>query len=58
MTRARSLPIYDLNGTEHECLAEAFDTTFNVLVLVYPVRALTTSTIIMPEGFKAIMARQ
>lgn len=55
MTRARSLPIYDLNGTEHECLAEAFDTTFNVLILVYPVRALTASTIIMPPGFKAIV---
>jgi Zn-dependent peptidase ImmA (M78 family) len=52
MTRARSLPIFDLNGTEHECLAEAFDTTFNVLLLVYPVKALTASTIIMPPGFK------
>jgi hypothetical protein len=52
MTRARSCPIFDLNGTEHECLAEAFDTTFNILLLVYPVKALTTSTIIMPPGFK------
>lgn len=58
MTRARSLPIFDLNGTEHECLAEAFDTTFNVLVLVYPVKALTASTIIMPPGFKAIVTRE
>jgi hypothetical protein len=33
MTRARSLPIFDLNGMEHECLAEAFDATFNVLLL-------------------------
>jgi hypothetical protein len=56
MTRARSLPIYDLNGIEHECLAEAFDTTFNVLILVYPVRALTASTIIMPAGFKSTVA--
>lgn len=56
MTRAQSLPIYDLNGTAHECLAEAFDTTFNVLVLVYPVRALTATTIIMPPGFKTIVA--
>jgi Zn-dependent peptidase ImmA (M78 family) len=52
MTRPHSLPIYDLNGTEHDCIAEAFDTTFNVLILVYPVRALTASTIIMPPGFK------
>ena len=56
MTRARSLPIYDLAGTEHECLAEAFDTTFNVLILVYPVRALTATTVIMPAGFKTILA--
>jgi Zn-dependent peptidase ImmA (M78 family) len=55
MTRARSLPIFDLNGIEHECLAEAFDTTFNVLLLVYPVRALTATTIIMPPGFKQIV---
>jgi len=51
MTRPQSLPIIDLNGTEHECLAEAFDTTYNVLILMYPVRALTTSTIILPAGF-------
>ena len=55
MTRARSLPIFDLNGIEHECLAEAFDTTFNVLVLVYPTKALTSSTIIMPPGFKQVV---
>jgi Zn-dependent peptidase ImmA (M78 family) len=55
MTRPRSLPIYDLNGTEHECIAEAFDTTFNVLILVYPVRALTASTIIMPPGLRDIV---
>jgi hypothetical protein len=52
MTRPVSLSIVDLNGTEHECLAEAFDTTWNVLVLLYPVRALTASTVILPPGFK------
>jgi Zn-dependent peptidase ImmA (M78 family) len=56
MSRPRSLPIFDRNGTEHECIAEAFDTTFNVLILVYPVKALTVSTIIMPPGFKTIVA--
>jgi hypothetical protein len=52
MTRPRTLAILDLNGTEHECVAEAFDTKFNVLILLYPVRALTSTTIIMPPGFR------
>jgi hypothetical protein len=47
MTRPRSLSITDLNGTSHECVAEAFDTTHNVLILLYPVQALTASTIIL-----------
>ena len=55
MTRPRSLPIIDLNGAEHECLAEAFATPYNVLVLMYPIRALTTTTIILPAGFKKYM---
>jgi IrrE N-terminal-like domain len=40
MTRATPVSITDRNGQAHECLAEAFDTTFNVLVLVYPVKEL------------------
>ncbi len=52
MTRPCAIPFVDRNGLEHECLAEAFDTTFNIIILMYPVRALTTSTIIMPPDFK------
>lgn len=52
MTSPRTLPIYDLSGTEHECVAEAFDTTFNVLILVYPVRALTSTTAIVPSSYQ------
>jgi len=52
MTRPRSLSITDRNGEEHECVAEAFDTTWNVLILLYPVRALISTTIILPAGFK------
>lgn len=52
MTSPRSVSIADRNGTKHECVAEAFDTKWNVLILLYPVRALTASTIIMPPGFK------
>lgn len=40
LTRATTVSITDRNGQAQECIAEAFDTTFNVLILVYPVRAL------------------
>ena len=48
MTRPTTISITDRNGQAHECVAEAFNTTFNVLLLVYPVKALTASTFVMP----------
>lgn len=42
MTRPTSVSITDRNGHAHECLAEAFNTGYNVLLLVYPVKALST----------------
>ncbi|MDR3410742.1 MAG: ImmA/IrrE family metallo-endopeptidase [Formivibrio sp.] len=54
MTRPTAVVLTDKNGVRHECLAEAFDTTYNVLILLYPVKALTASTIIVPSGFKAV----
>lgn len=53
MTRARSLTIIDKNGDRHECMAEAFDTTYNILILMYPVRALNATTFIVPPGFNS-----
>jgi len=50
MTRPVSLAIFDLNGQRHECLAESFDTTYNILILLYPVMALTTNTMVMPAS--------
>lgn len=47
MTRPTTFSLTDLNGVEHECVGEAFDTTYNILILIYPVKALTGSTIIM-----------
>lgn len=47
MTRPTTISITDRNGQAHECLAEAFDTTFNVLILVYPVKALTSTTFVL-----------
>ncbi|AXK81534.1 ImmA/IrrE family metallo-endopeptidase [Pseudolabrys taiwanensis] len=46
MTRPTTISITDRNGQAHECLAEAFDTTFNILILLYPVKALTRTTIV------------
>ena len=47
MTGPTSLLIKDRNGDAHECLMEAFDTTYNVLILLYPVKFLTSTTVIM-----------
>ncbi|MDE2105180.1 MAG: ImmA/IrrE family metallo-endopeptidase [Patescibacteria group bacterium] len=44
MTRPSPLLYKDRNGTIHECLGEAFDTTFNILLLIYPVKALTAKS--------------
>ena len=41
MTYPTSVRIQDKNGQVHECFAEAFDTTYNILVLLYPVKKLS-----------------
>lgn len=51
MTRATPLVYLDRNGQKHECLGEAFDTTYNILILIYPIQALTKSSIIVPASF-------
>jgi hypothetical protein len=48
MTRPTMLVAVDRNGVRHECVAEAFNTGWNILVLVCPVRELTATTIILP----------
>jgi hypothetical protein len=55
MTRPTTLSMTDRNGTAHECVAEAFDTTHNVIILLYPVKALGKPTIILPPGFKNVV---
>ena len=52
MTGPIPLTISDLNGQQHECLAEAFNTTHNILILLYPVSALTATTVLMPASAK------
>jgi hypothetical protein len=55
MTRPTTLSLRDRNGIPHECVAEAFDTTHNVIILLYPVKALGRPTIILPPGFKKVV---
>jgi Zn-dependent peptidase ImmA (M78 family) len=50
MTRPTTLSMTDRNGTAHECVAEAFDTTHNVIILLFPVRSLTKTMIVVPAG--------
>ena len=58
MTNPVSLPITDVNGQTHECLAEGFDTTYNILILLYPRRALTTRRLLIrPSVDSADLAR-
>ena len=47
ITRPVLVRIADVNGMHHECLAEAFDTSYNILVLLYPKKALTAKTVIV-----------
>ncbi|WP_005034587.1 ImmA/IrrE family metallo-endopeptidase [Holophaga foetida] len=46
MTSPRSFQIRDKNGSQHECLAEAFKTPFNILILVHTVKEITSQTVI------------
>jgi hypothetical protein len=55
MTRPTTLSITDIDGTRHECIAEAFDTTHNVIILLYPIKALDKTTIILPPGFRKVV---
>jgi hypothetical protein len=54
MTRPTTLSMTDRDGTTHECVAEAFDTTYNVIILLFPVRALTKTMIVVPVGAPAL----
>lgn len=41
MSRPTSLRLTDKNGVEHECIVEAFNSTFQVFVLIHEVNTLT-----------------
>jgi hypothetical protein len=46
MTKATPLKIKDQNGDLCDCIAEAFDTTHNVIILLFPASALRPTLII------------
>lgn len=50
-TRPITLSITDRNGVDHECVAEAFATKYNVIILLYPAQALTRA-IVLPASFQ------
>lgn len=50
MIKPTSLAMRDLSGERHECVVESFDTTHNIIILLYPQTALTATTVIVPAG--------
>jgi hypothetical protein len=48
LTKPTQLVFRDKNGGDHECLGEAFDTKHNVILLIYPIKELTSTSILLP----------
>jgi hypothetical protein len=52
LTKPTQLVFHDRNGVDHECLGEAFDTTYNIILLIYPIKELTSTSILLPSRLK------
>jgi hypothetical protein len=49
-TKAKTFSLNDLNGDTHELVGEALNTTYQILMLAFPVKALSQSSrIILPQ---------
>jgi hypothetical protein len=48
MSKPRTCSLRDGNGYLHECIAEAFTTTYQVFILIHAVATLNRKTIILP----------
>lgn len=48
MSKPRTCSLRDNNGNLHECIAEAFTTTYQVFILIHAVATLNKKTIILP----------
>jgi hypothetical protein len=47
MTGPRQVLLADANGTYHECIAEGFDSTHHVFILIYPRAAITRKAVLI-----------
>jgi hypothetical protein len=47
MSRPRNLTLVDRNGVRHECVAEAFNTSYQVFVLIHAVATLTKKVVVI-----------
>lgn len=47
MSGKRTIPLEDRNGTRHECIAEAFNSTWQVFILIIPRKELTATTVLL-----------
>ncbi len=56
LTKPTQLVFRDKNGGDHECLGEAFDTTHNIIILIYPIKELTSTSILLPPEFQSAFA--
>ncbi len=54
MTRPVLIPFLDRNNVPHECVAEAFDTTYNILVLIFTMKAMTSKTITLDSSWNSV----
>ena len=54
MTWPVSVIIQDKNGEPHECVAEAFDSTYNIFVLIFTRKALNTKTTILSSSSNSV----
>ena len=52
MTGPMTLLLEGLDGIKLRVRREVFKTRVNVFILLYPVRALTSNTILLPAGFQ------
>lgn len=54
MTAPQQVVLRDRNGQRHICYAEAFDSTYNIFILLHPAQALTATTVALPPPARAV----
>ena len=54
LTKPTQLIFRDKNGVDHKCLGEAFNTTHNIILLIYPTKELTSTSILLPARLQIV----